>query len=85
MLVKINGKYGARVGNIQVFTLERAVEVFQMFVARWLRAGRLFPPERKQSWINATLRKCSGSSIFTEQSPFTKGKNIMSGALTHTG
>lgn len=34
MLVKINGKYGARVGNIQVFTMKRAVEVFQMFVVR---------------------------------------------------
>ena len=34
MLININGKYGARVGNIQVFTMERAVEVFQMFVAR---------------------------------------------------
>lgn len=28
MLIKRNGKYGATVGNIQVFTLERAVEVF---------------------------------------------------------
>jgi len=34
MLIKQNGKYGARVGNIQVFTMERAVEVFQMFAAR---------------------------------------------------
>jgi hypothetical protein len=34
MLIKINEKYGAKVGNIQVFTLERAVEVFKMFVAR---------------------------------------------------
>ena len=34
MLIKINGKYGATVGNIQVFTLERAVEVFKMFAAR---------------------------------------------------
>lgn len=33
MLIKVNGKYGARVGNIQVFTMERAVEVFQMFAA----------------------------------------------------
>lgn len=32
MLIKINEKYGAKVGNIQVFTLERAVEVFKMFV-----------------------------------------------------
>ena len=34
MLVRLNGKYGATVGNIQVFTLERAVEVFKMFAAR---------------------------------------------------
>lgn len=34
MLIKINGKYGAKVGNIQVFTLERAVEVFKMFATR---------------------------------------------------
>lgn len=34
MLVYLNGKYGARVGNIQVFTLDRAVEVFKMFVTR---------------------------------------------------
>ena len=34
MLIKLNGKYGAHVGNIQVFTLERAVEVFKMFAAR---------------------------------------------------
>lgn len=34
MLIKENGKYGATVGNIQVFTLERAVEVFKMFAAR---------------------------------------------------
>ena len=34
MLIKRNGKYGATVGNIQVFTLERAVEVFKMFAAR---------------------------------------------------
>nr|DAQ58888.1 MAG TPA: hypothetical protein [Caudoviricetes sp.] len=34
MLVHLNGKYGATVGNIQVFTLERAVEVFKMFAAR---------------------------------------------------
>lgn len=33
MLVRVNGKYGARVGNIQVFTLERAVEVYKMFAA----------------------------------------------------
>jgi hypothetical protein len=34
MTIKINGKYGAKVGNIQVFTIERAVEVFKMFAAR---------------------------------------------------
>lgn len=34
MLIKINEKYGAKIGNIQVFTLERAVEVFKMFVTR---------------------------------------------------
>ena len=34
MLVHLNGKYGATVGNIQVFTLERAVEVFKIFAAR---------------------------------------------------
>lgn len=34
MIIKINGKHGAKVGNIQVFTIERAVEVFKMFVAR---------------------------------------------------
>lgn len=34
MLVRLNGKYGATVGNIQVFTLERAVEVSKMFAAR---------------------------------------------------
>lgn len=34
MLIKRNGAYGAHVGNIQVFTLERAVEVFKMFAAR---------------------------------------------------
>lgn len=34
MLIKINNKYGAKVGNIQVFTLERAIEVFKMFVTR---------------------------------------------------
>jgi hypothetical protein len=31
--IKINGKYGAKVGNIQVFTIERAKEVFKMFAA----------------------------------------------------
>ena len=34
MFIKINSKYGAKVGNIQVFTLERAVEVFKMFATR---------------------------------------------------
>ena len=34
MLIKQNGKYGAMVGNIRVFTLERAVEVYKMFAAR---------------------------------------------------
>lgn len=34
MTIKINGKYGAKVGNIQVFTIERAVEVFKMFATR---------------------------------------------------
>lgn len=33
MLIKQNGKYGAMVGNIQVFTMERAVEVYKMFAA----------------------------------------------------
>lgn len=33
MLIKNKGTYGAHVGNIQVFTLERAVEVFKMFAA----------------------------------------------------
>lgn len=32
--IKINGKYGAKVGNIQVFTYERAIEVFKIFVER---------------------------------------------------
>lgn len=32
--IKINGKYGAKVGNIQVFTVERAIEVFKMFAVR---------------------------------------------------
>jgi hypothetical protein len=34
MMIKINEKYGAKVGNIQVFTIERAVEVFKMFANR---------------------------------------------------
>ena len=34
MLIKQNGKYGAMVGNIRVFTMERAVEVFKTYPAR---------------------------------------------------
>lgn len=34
VLIKQNGKYGAMVGNIPFFTLERAVEVYKMFAAR---------------------------------------------------
>jgi hypothetical protein len=34
MLIKRGGQYGARVGNIQVFTMERAVEVFKAFAVR---------------------------------------------------
>lgn len=34
MLIKQGGKYGAMVGNIRVFTMERAVEVYKMFAAR---------------------------------------------------
>lgn len=34
MLIKNNNKYGAKIGNIQVFTIERAIEVFKMFVVR---------------------------------------------------
>lgn len=33
MLIKQNGKYGAMVGNILVFTMERAVDVYKMFAA----------------------------------------------------
>lgn len=33
MTIKINEKYGAKIGNIQVFTIERAIEVFKMFVS----------------------------------------------------
>lgn len=29
--IKINGKYGTKIGNIQVFTKERAIEVFKLF------------------------------------------------------
>lgn len=34
MTIKMNGKYGAKIGNIQVFTIERAVEIYKMFVER---------------------------------------------------
>lgn len=32
MTIYINKKYGAKIGNIQVFTKERAIEVFKLFV-----------------------------------------------------
>lgn len=32
-LIKINGIYSAKVGNIQVFTRERAIEVFKMLAS----------------------------------------------------
>lgn len=32
--IKINGTYGAKIGNIQVFTYERAIDVFKAFVER---------------------------------------------------
>ena len=32
--IKINGKYGTKIGNIQVFTKERAIEVFKIFAKR---------------------------------------------------
>ena len=32
--IYINGKYGAKIGNIQVFTKARAVEVFKLFAER---------------------------------------------------
>lgn len=35
--IKINGVYGAKIGNIQVFTYERAIEVFKLFVERCYR------------------------------------------------
>lgn len=34
MLIKQGERYGAMVGNIRVFTMERAVEVYKMFAAR---------------------------------------------------
>lgn len=34
MLIKQNGKYGAMVGNLHVFTMEGAVEAFKLFAAR---------------------------------------------------
>ena len=34
MTIYINKKYGAKIGNIQVFTKERAIEVFKLFVKR---------------------------------------------------
>ena len=30
--IKINRTYGAKIGNIQVFTYEHAIEVFKMFL-----------------------------------------------------
>ena len=30
--IKINSAYGAKIGNIQVFTYEKAIEVFKMFI-----------------------------------------------------
>ena len=35
--IKTNGVYGAKIGNIQVFTYERAIEVFKLFVERCYR------------------------------------------------
>lgn len=34
MLININGKYGARIGNIQVFTLEGAIAAYKAFAKR---------------------------------------------------
>ena len=34
MAIKMNGKYGAKIGNIQVFTRDRAIEVYKLFVER---------------------------------------------------
>lgn len=33
-LIKINGKYGAKIGSIQVFTYEKAIQVFKRFARR---------------------------------------------------
>lgn len=30
-LIKINGKYGAKIGSMQVFTYEKAIQVFKRF------------------------------------------------------
>lgn len=35
--IKINGVYGAKIGNIQVFTYEKAIEVFKTFAERCYR------------------------------------------------
>lgn len=32
MMIKLNGKYGAKVGNIQVFTREGAINAYKTFV-----------------------------------------------------
>lgn len=32
MMIKMNGKYGAKVGNIQVFTREGAINAYKTFV-----------------------------------------------------
>lgn len=34
MLIKINGKYGATVGNLRVFTVTGAVEAYKLFCRR---------------------------------------------------
>lgn len=34
MLIRINGKYGAMVGNLRVFTMEGAVAAYKLFSAR---------------------------------------------------
>lgn len=34
MLIRMNGKYGAMVGNLQVFTVEGAVAAYKLFAAR---------------------------------------------------
>lgn len=30
--IKVNGTYGAKIGNLQVFTYERAVEIYRLFL-----------------------------------------------------